>query len=334
MKKYLSVLLAAALATGLAGCGKTAAEQAKEKNTNAANSQKFPVKIDSCGTEIELTKAPERVILVGEINAPIIYELGVIDKVIGRAGEKPVSAESPELRAALNKIPMLNYKKGESGGGFNISTEAVLDAKADLVISYPHGVNPDQLKAAGVNLYTPASYCKNNQTGKASFDSVKSEVTRVGKIFGIPEKADELNRDLDSRIAKAVPKNNPARGTGIALFVIPGSTELWTYGTSSMVQPLFEANGLKNAYDSESTRVFEVSLEDVFAKDPDWIVLLSNNSTDEEALNIFNKFSGVASLKASKAHHVVHLPYSFVDPPSTMSIDGVSKLAKLLETHA
>ena len=97
-----------------------------------------------------------------------------------------------------------------------------------------------------------------------------------------------------------------------------------------MVQPIFEANGLKNAYDDETTRVFDASMEDLLKRNPDWIVLLAADATDQEVLGTFTGFSGATDLKAVVAGHVVVLPFALTDPPSPLSVRGAAELAKRL----
>ena len=95
-----------------------------------------------------------------------------------------------------------------------------------------------------------------------------------------------------------------------------------------MVQPIFEANGLKNSYDDTTTRVFDGSMEDILKRNPDWIVLLSLEATKEQTLETFKAFNGADQLKAVANNQVVVVPFSLTDPPTTLSVKGATQLSQ------
>ncbi|MFX7306651.1 ABC transporter substrate-binding protein, partial [Acinetobacter baumannii] len=87
---------------------------------------------------------------------------------------------------------------------------------------------------------------------------VKDEVTKVGQIFDVPDKAKQVNKELDAKISTIQKQTaSGAKANAVALYITPGSTEFYTYGSSSMIEPMFAANGLRNMYHSNTTRVFD-----------------------------------------------------------------------------
>lgn len=333
MKKITVSLVALALAFSMTGCGKDAKKSDQTTNQPKASSS-FKAEVKSCNETLTFDKAPERILMLSETDAPILYELGLLDKVVARAGNDRIDTSRAELRAAIDKIPTL--KAGDTGtGGAKVSTEAALSVNPDLVIGYDEGADRDQLRKAGVKLYSPDAMCAGWTTDKASFDLVKQEVTKISTIFGVSEKGVTLNKKIDDQVkslstnAKKCANTQKCVETAAALFVMPDSTTFYSYGTSSMVQPIFELNGLHNVYDTKKERVFEASMEDLLAKDPDWIVLMSDKPDAEAAKKIFAGFPGANKMKAYKNNQIIFLPFILTDPPTTLSVEGAVELGKL-----
>ena len=330
MKKQL---VASVLTLGLllAGCSGNGAGGDKSSTSSSATQTGFPVTITSCSESVEFAKAPERILLLSETDFSILYDLGLADKVVAKSGNRRIDDSYPEMNKALDAIPQL--EAGDTGtGGAKVSTEAALSVNPDVVFGYDEGADREKLKASGVPLYSPDAMCPGYTTDHASYDLVYSEIDKIATMFGVQDKAKEVKDKVKKRL-EDVEKNAPsdASASAAALFVMPGTTEFYTYGTSSMVQPIFEVNGLKNVYDDSKERVFEASMESLLEKDPEWIVLMADSSTPEEAKTILKSYAGADGLQAVKNDQVVYLPFVLTDPPTTLSVDGAVKLGELLK---
>ena len=71
-------------------------------------------------------------------------------------------------------------------------------------------------------------------------------------------------------------------------------------------------------------------MEDILGRNPDWIVLLSLDATDEETIAAFKEFQGAEQLKAVAEGKVVVLPFALTDPPTTLSVEGATQLSQKL----
>ncbi len=335
MKRFLVGAAAVALGLTMTACSQSSSSQGSSTSPSSSTSQSaaasaFPVEVKSCDETLKFNKAPERVLMLSETDAPILYDLGLLDHVIARAGQHRIPESQAEMRAALDKIK--EVKAGDTGtGGAKMSTEAILDLNPDLVLGYDEGADRAALKAAGIPLYSPDAMCPNYAlTSPATFDLVSTEIDKIAAIFGKTDKAANLKSTISSKL-ETLKKAQPASGTAAALFVMPGSTTFYSYGFSSMVQPIFEANGLANVYADKSDRVFEASMEDLLAKDPDWIVLMADSPDPNSAREVFNTYPGADKLKATKNNHVVFLPFILTDPPTTLSVQGAVELGSLIK---
>ena len=332
MRKLLVPIAAMALA--LTACGTSAAERAAQSANASATASPgidqqggFPAEVDSCGEKLHFDAAPKKVLILNGTGLPDLDALGVVDKLSLRAGDKNFGTGQEELQAKYNAIQAVASSEIETGG-VKVSTEVVLENKVDLVIGYEEGVDREALKKAGVQLYSPAAFCPNYSVKHATWELIDTEVNNLASIFGVQDKAASVIEKRKADVDALDAKGKAAGATGIALYITPGQSNFYAYGTSSMVQPIFEANGLKNSYEDNTTRVFDGSMEDLLKRNPDWIVLLSLEATKEQTLEAFKGFNGVDRLKAVTNNQVVVLPFSLTDPPTTLSVEGASQLSQ------
>jgi zinc ABC transport system substrate-binding protein len=330
MRRILALAGAAALL--LTACGASAADRAAQSasaSNSAAASEggNYPLDIVSCGQTLHFDAPPSKVIVLGETGVSNLNALGLMDRISLRAGEAHFGSAAPELQAKYDAIESVSAGKTDTGG-VKLSTETILNSHVDLVIGYDKGVDREQVAKAGVKLYSPEAYCPNYSVEKASWDLIDTEISNLAKIFGVPDKAQSVISEIHERTAKLSTDAPAGRGSGAALYITAGATQFSAYGASSMSQPILEANGLTNVYGDNTTRVFEGSMEDLLARNPDWIVLLSSGASDEETIQTFKSFSGAEQLKAVANNHLVVIPFVLTDPPNVLSVEGAATLAQ------
>jgi iron complex transport system substrate-binding protein len=321
--------LVAAGAMLLTGCSSASSTGSGAASPSAATSAHVTT-VKSCDHELTFAKPPQRVIMMGDTDASILVPLGVMDKVIGRAGEVKSDGYDAATLARIKAVPTIASTPLDTGGA-KLATETVLQERADLVIGYDEGVDRAALAKSGVQVYSPSALCNTKVAVKhASFDLVNQEVTKIGEIFGVQDKAKALNVQLTKQADDLKKAAGTKTRSAAAFWVAPGSTEFYTYGTSSMVQPIFEVNGLRNVYDDQQKRVFDATMEDVLKRNPEWIVLLAQDGALDQTKSTFLKFKGASQLQAVKKNQVVVMPFSLTDPPTPQSLKGAEVLSKLL----
>ena len=326
----LTLALASTLC--LTGCGTSHQEKSGADPSPAAASagSGYPSTVMSCAEKLTFTEPPKRVLLLGDTDASVLTTLDVLDKVAMRTGRLDTTGYDITTATKLKAIPQMESGTNATGGA-SVATESILDAHIDLVIGYDRGVDRKALAKAGVKLYSPDAYC-DDQTpvNHADFGLVTKEVTKVGAIFGVPERAATLNKALKEQ-ATDLKKHANGRGASIASLWLPADgSSMSAYGRSSMSQAAFDVNGLKNAYQDNRTRVFDISMEDLLKRHPDWVLLLSGASNADTIKTTFEHAKGASQLTAVKKGHVITMPYSLTDPASPLSIEGATELAKLI----
>ncbi len=323
--RTIAIAAAALLALSACSSSQTAEENHSE---SAADAGAFPTTVTTCGTDITLEKAPERVMFMNAVGVEAMHQLGVLDKTVVRSGVMDLGVFDKEVVDHVESIESLEGEKMDSGGAV-IATEAILEQRVDLVIGYVSGADQEALAEAGVPLYTPDAFCPEYSIDKADFDLVYKEVDTIAQLFGVQDRAKEVNEMLKKEVP--APASGDDNGTAAAVYVTPGVEKMWVYGPSSMVQPIVEANGLKNVYDDQKERVPEMSVEDLLQRDPETVILLHGEGDPADAEKTFRGFKGVEELQAMKNDRVIVMPFVLTDPPSPLSIKGAEELKERLD---
>ncbi len=331
MKRLIIPVAIAALA--LTGCGSSAADKAAESASAAASSgsaaASYPVEVTSCDETLVFDKAPEKVLILNGTGLPNLEALGVLDQLDLRSGEKNFGLGQESLQAAYDAIPELPGSDIETGG-VSLATEVVLENQVDLVIGYDEGVDREALAKAGVKLYSPAAFCPNYSVQHADWELIDTEINNLAAIFGVQDRAGAVIEQRKADVAALNAAGKAAGDSAVALYITPGQSNYYAYGTSSMVQPIFEANGLTNSYEDTTTRVFDASMEDLLARNPQWLVLLSLDATEQETIDAFTAFQGASELQAVVNNQIIVLPFALTDPPTTLSVRGAAQLGELI----
>lgn len=308
----------------------TAAEQTESEAASSEVAKNEPVKVMSCKQELTFEKAPERIILLGDDSVPFILGLDQVDKVVAMGEKVADGVYDDATKKMLDDLPFLEGTK-TSGGGTQVSTEKILEHNPDLVIGYDSGVDREALTKAGVPLYSPDAWCPDAKLPRASFDLVNSEIRKYAKMFFAEEKGEAMIKDLEGKIAAVKTASGGDRGTGMGVYIDEGAKEFWGYGNTSMVNPQFEAVGLKNVYDDRDERLIEgMSMEEVLSKNPQTIVLLYQNGTPDGVKKTFTSIPGASDLDAVKNNKLFAMPFVYTDPPTPTSVEGVEKLSEIL----
>jgi iron complex transport system substrate-binding protein len=322
-------LPALALLLALTGCSVGATPAADGGGAGEISSSAgFPVTVDNCGTELTLDRAPRRVLLINNDEVGTLEALGALDRVVAVTADLQEGLYAESTYAALGDLGLLSTDTTATGGSV-VSQESILATAPDLVIAPENAVDRAALASAGIATYVPAAYCADpgpELSGTATFDRAWSEVRALGTVLGVPDRAERVVADARAELDGA---ERPDAGSAAAVYVSSGGTVLSPYGGPSMVTPVFEAAGLRNVYADVDERVFDVSLEDLLARDPRTVVLLTSGSA-QETREAFLSSPGVDRLSAVREGRVVVLPFPYTDPPSVLSAQGPAQLAALL----
>jgi iron complex transport system substrate-binding protein len=294
----------------LAGCSSpgTAAEPA--------------ITVENCGATVTFDAVPERVVLLKSASVPFLHDLGVLDRVVARAGQYPNEYYDAETQAEIDAIPSLT-EATDTSGHLQISREVVIAQRPDLVIGEVDNLDRATLAAAGVPLLEEPALC---DTGvpDVGFDDIGAQMEFYGRVFDRPEAAAAASADLEARVASL--EVAPTGRTAAVLYPTVGGGVTYAYGTSSMANPQLEAAGFTNVFADVEDRVFEVTREELIARSPDVLVLLYGDGDPQAVTEAVTRTPGAEQIPAVRDGNVLPMLFNFTEPPTPLAVDGLERI--------
>ena len=208
---------------------------------------------DMTGREITLDGPAARIVALTASDVEIIYALGAGDLLVGRGEYCDYPAE------------VLDKPVVKSGAETNL--EEILALEPDVVIMATMAQTEDQVNAldeAGVKVIV---------SDAQNLEGVYTAITLIGQVVGKNDEAAALVKEMqdtfDGIKAKAADS-----GKTIYFEVSPLQWGLWAAGGGSFMDELAQICGLTNVF-GDLPAWAQISEEQVFEKDPDYIVTTS-----------------------------------------------------------
>ncbi|MFD7061238.1 ABC transporter substrate-binding protein [Streptomyces sp. NPDC059906] len=303
------------------GCG-SSDESGGDAQATAAVPAGFPVTIDNCGVKTTYDRPPSRVVTIHQHPAELMLALGLKDRMVGTAF--PDSAVLPELRKDYESVPELAKKEP--------SFERILDAEPDLVyggygsaFAENEGRSRKAFADAGIHTHLNREYCgKKRVTMKDTYDEIRT----IGKIFGVPDRADELVADLRTRVGKATTavKGEPQ----VPVFVYDsGDKSAFTAGGKSLGTELIRLAGGENVFADLDDVFGDVSWEQVVERRPEVIAVYdyAGAKSVEEKKKFLLSQPALADVPAVRNKRFVVLPLTatLVGIRSAYAVDDLAR---------
>ncbi|AHH94735.1 ABC transporter substrate-binding protein [Kutzneria viridogrisea] len=273
------VLVTVALAALLAGCGTTPAP------TPAGAGQ--AVTITNCDRQVTYDKVPTRVVSNDINTTEMLLALGLADHVAGYAGIEDKNVKSPYAKEFAS-VKRLSDKY--------ISKEVVLGASPDLVFagwnygfSEASGVTPDSMAALGVPTYQLTEACRQQgKTNRGLVDPIEAAFTdllNLGRIFGVPERAEKLVAEQRAKIAGA--RKPGAAAPQVFHYDCCGDKQPLSSGRFAAPNSIISGAGGRNVFGEVADSWIHVSWEEVVARRPDVITIDANDDAQAQQMTEF-----------------------------------------------
>ncbi|PFG44915.1 iron complex transport system substrate-binding protein [Georgenia soli] len=318
----LSVSAAIVLAIGLGGCAGSPSTTGQQPDVDG-----YPVVTTNCGVEVTVDAPPERVVLLDSSPVAYLTALGVMDKVVARAGVYPSDYFDAATRSELARVPLLTDKL-DTTGHLQISQEAVLAQRPDLVLGSAENLNREQLAAAGIPVLQEPSFCPGAPEAP-TFNTISDQLHTYGEIFDVEEQAAAAASELEGQLEQLTSETSTtARRTAAVLYPTVGGGSIYAYGTRSMAQPQLEAAGLINVFDDVHQRVFEVTREELIGRNPDVLVLLHSDGDPAAVADAVTSLTGASAITAVANNDVLVQLFNFTEPPSPLSVKGLERIVE------
>jgi iron complex transport system substrate-binding protein len=257
------------------------------------------------GREIALDGPASKIVALTASDVEIIYALGAGDLLVGRGEYCDYPAE------------VLDKPVVKSGAETNL--EEILALQPDVVLMATMAQTEDQVNAleqAGVRVIV---------SDAQNLDGVYQAINLIGAITGKTEEAAALVKQMQDTFA-AVKAKSQDTGKTVYFEVSPLEYGLWAAGNGTFMNELASICGLTNAF-ADVEGWGEISEEQVFAKDPDYIVTTSmywgEGPTPVEEIR---GRAGWDQLKAVKNNQIFNADSNAITRPGPRLMDAVQAL--------
>ena len=286
------------------------------------------VDTDNCGITTEYATVPERAVTLTSNATETMLELGLEDRMVGTAYMRGREI-APSYTEAYEQIPVLSSEQP--------TMEQLLEADPDFVYSgYPDGFSEknghtrEQLAEVDVSTHLNPEGCA---TDEVSLEDIFTEITTIGGIFGVPERAEESIAALRARLEAVQESVGDAEPVRVFLYA-SGTDKAQTTGGNSMASQLIEAAGGENIFADVPERWMSVSWEQVAERQPDVILVREEGTTPQyQSPSVATKIEDlravpvIADTPAMRAEAFPTITLSQLQP-GPFSIDGVEHLAE------
>lgn len=329
--RWLGSLLAVALM--VSGCASGTDEASSAPGPSETG---FPVSVTNCGRTLTFDAPPRRVVTGYQPVLETLLALGVQDRIIGRVNfsENGPDGFLPGQKELYERIPEISDSISFP------AREVMLAQEADLVISegwYNFDASRgeatiDELTAAGSQVYLTGGWCDDEGQRKFKIEDTLRDVRELGRIFGVPERAEQLiaeMRTIIDEVRTAVAHRPPVP----VLAVDGGSGPVRAYGGAGLTQQLIEMAGGVNVLAEVPDDLTEVSVEQIAATNPA-AVIVSDYQPGPSAAEKFATLADIIPNSAAVANER-YLPLPAVGQhPGYRNILTLRQIAEFLHPDA
>ncbi|WP_100398108.1 ABC transporter substrate-binding protein [Bacillus sp. FJAT-44742] len=300
----LSLLLAGTLI--LAACG---AEGDTETGAAEADgdslSQDEAVVIENNGEELTFEEAPQRAVTLNQHVTEVMLALGLEDHMAGTAYLD--DGIHPDYKEAYESVPVLADQYPSQEPFLNVEPDFAY-AGWESAFTEDNIGTFTQLLEYGI---TPYLHESSSMVGP-TLDDVYQDITNIGQIFGVEDKAEELISTMDQRIADVQAQIDPDTDDPFKVFVYDSGEQEPMTGSQFFMTNLIEMAGGTNIFsDALDQNWGNVSWEAVIEEDPEWIVIVDyGETTAEQKKEFLLSYDALESVTAIQEENFVVVPLS------------------------
>jgi iron complex transport system substrate-binding protein len=266
---------------------------------------------DDLGRKIEMERAPQRIVSVAPSVTETLFALGLGDRVVGVS--------------SYCEFPPEALKKEKVGGYINPSLEKIVALKPDLVIGIAEGDLKgfmDKVASLRIPVFI---------TNPRNVSEVLASIQNVGKVTFSSPAAEKVTQAMKERI-QAVQVRVQGRPHPRVLPVL-NFDPLMTAGRGTFVDDLIRLAGGRNVAEKVQGKYPRVSVEEVFAQDPEVVILGSMKSQDAmaEGRQWWNQWKTISAVRRGR---IYVLDADLIYRPSPRIVDGLEEMARAIHPEA
>jgi len=335
-KPVAAAALLAATSLLTAGCGATVEKPSAKAS---ASSSPTAITLTNCGQKVTYDKVPERVVTNDVGITELMFALGLEDRMAGFA--------MPDDKGDLTDVPWKDgYSKVKWLSKDQLTKENVLDVRGDWVFAGwnygfrdDNGFTPDTLKKLGIPSYVLTESCRNGRTKTSRgimppLDALYTDLTNLGKLFGVEQRAATLIADFRKQVA-AVAAKAPTGSARPKVFLYDSGTDSpFTSGRYAAPEEVVSKAGGVNVMNDLDDSWTTVGWETVVERDPDVIVICNYGDVSAEQKRKFLlSYAPLKNVSAIKNKRIFVLDYvDLVESPRNPS--AIARLGAYLRSVA
>lgn len=305
-------LLAVAVWLTVTGCSSSTPAPGARATLSASPrspASSFPLTLlDDEGVAVSIPSKPARIITFAPSNTEIVFALGLGDEVVGVSGD--FDDYPPEARS-------IEHVGGAGEFGEKPNLEKVVSLRPDLFLTIAGGEDwKARLRELGVAVFT---------INGTDFDDLLNDIRTVGRITGVPERAEELVRQMSAR-ASAV-EARVAAEPRVSCFFEAYYPPLITVGPNTFIFDLLERAGCDPVSASAKSDYPEWSVDDLVAQSPSLYLVASESGSSPEAVA---DRPGFAAIDAVAQGRVYLVDSDLISRPGPRVVEGLEALADIL----
>lgn len=270
--------------------------------------------VDVTGAKVSLVDQPKRIVTLAPSLAELVADLEgeFMGRLIG-------VSDFTDYPPALKKVPSIgSYAK------FNL--EKVVALKPDVVFATQDGNPKDQvlrLREMGVPVVVVST---------STLGEVYESIRIVSTSLGVKPEGDQIIKRLKEgvenirkRVETRLKGSKPPR-----VLLQIGDDPLVVVGKGSFLHEALEVVGAKNVYGDLKDNYPRPSLEDVFSRDPEVVVVLAMTEDLGPFYTMARKWERYGILAASKNERIHVLQGDTILRPTLRLLEGLSKLERAI----
>jgi iron complex transport system substrate-binding protein len=306
----LTLSLIFVLATALLGAAGALGQDTPVASDCLATSAAIPAPafplavVDDAGRQVEISRAPERIVSIAPSNTEVLFALGLDDRIVGVDSFSMYPAEAAELP--------------QVGDYLEPDLELVVAAAPDLVLASEAHVGTVLSELENLGLPTVV-------LEPTDLDEIFSGMLLVGDITGEPLPARQLVCDLQARVDVVTEAVADAPSPAVFFELSP---DLYSAGPGSYVDDLITRAGGENVAASAAQMWPQLSAEAVVSADPE-VIILADHEADVTPETVAAR-PGWQGVSAVEQDRIVTIDSDLVARPGPRVVDGLEAIAAAL----
>lgn len=322
MKYYVTLVLAVCLL--LSSCSDNKPVEAKSDKQTKMEKVEYIYKDGNKDLNVTITTPPQRAALFTPHMTEMLLALDLGDRIVIGTTEGEVL---PQFKEAYEKVPHRFV-----GHSFKMTKEAFLMAQPDFAsgdgdLSTESTGSPEELIQQGIAPFT----LKTIETTNATLETVYEDFRMLGKIFNVPEKAEEVVKGMQEKLERAQKNfvNKPENEKKKVMIISSFNNGIWVFSSLS-TDLIKRANGVNIFADTESAYEF-VSYESAVHRNPDVIFITDTESRGmsiEEKAEFLRQHPILKNITAVRNNQIHGVNFADVSP-GIRNVDFIIRMNKI-----